>query len=164
MPRLIEPVSPRRRRNVFRRRRIAGRTGTITCAKRHLLELAFGRCTLAYGSVPYLAKTAGWMPVWAARDGGLHSQRSALKPRPAQARGTIFATHASCPQNVRNHLSVMVASSTTYRLRALASEQRARNAPDRGIKREWEDLALQWHLVAHVAAELRGEIPDIDGG
>jgi hypothetical protein len=86
----------------------------------------------------------------------------ALKTRLAQAWGPFFAHRGGCPQTFRNHLSGMVASSTSYRLRALASEQRARNAPDRAIKREWEDLAMQWHLVAHAAAALRGEIPDID--
>jgi hypothetical protein len=86
----------------------------------------------------------------------------AIKTRLAQGWGSLFASHRGCPQKLRNHLSVMVATSTTYRLRALASEQRARNAPDRAIKREWEDLAMQWHLVAHAAATLRGEIPDID--
>ena len=56
----------------------------------------------------------------------------------------------------------MVDPSSTYRLRALASEQRASEASDPAIKREWEDLAIQWHLIAHIAAELRGHLPRID--
>jgi hypothetical protein len=56
----------------------------------------------------------------------------------------------------------MVEPSSTYRLRALASEQRAREASDPAIKKEWEDLAIQWHLIAHVAAELRGNASKID--
>ena len=56
----------------------------------------------------------------------------------------------------------MVDPSSTYRLRALASEQRARESSDPAIKKEWEDLAIQWHLIAHVAAELRGHVPRID--
>jgi hypothetical protein len=56
----------------------------------------------------------------------------------------------------------MVDSSSTYRSRALASEQHARDASDPAIKREWEELAIQWHLIAHVAAELRGPLPQID--
>jgi hypothetical protein len=56
----------------------------------------------------------------------------------------------------------MVDSSSTYRLRALASEQRAREASDPTTKKEWEDLAIQWHLIAHVAAELRGHALKID--
>jgi hypothetical protein len=33
-------------------------------------------------------------------------------------------------------------------LRALASEQRAHDASDPAIKKEWEALALEWHLLA----------------
>jgi hypothetical protein len=56
----------------------------------------------------------------------------------------------------------MVEPSSTYRLRALASEQHAREASNPAIKKEWEDLAIQWHLIAHIAAELRGHLPRID--
>jgi hypothetical protein len=56
----------------------------------------------------------------------------------------------------------MVDPSSTYRLRALASEQRAREVLDPAIKKEWEDLAIQWHLIAHIAAELLGHVPKID--
>jgi len=56
----------------------------------------------------------------------------------------------------------MVEPSSTYRLRALASEQRAREALDPAIKKEWEDLAIQWYLIANIAAELRGYRPRID--
>jgi hypothetical protein len=56
----------------------------------------------------------------------------------------------------------MVEPSSTYRLRAPASEKRAREGSDPAIKKEWEDLAIQWHLIAHVAAELRGNASKID--
>lgn len=56
----------------------------------------------------------------------------------------------------------MAEQSSTYRLRALASEQHAREASDPAIKKEWEDLAIQWHLIAHIAAELRGRLPRND--
>jgi hypothetical protein len=59
-------------------------------------------------------------------------------------------------------VACMVEPSSTYRLRALASEQRAREASDPEIKKEWEDLAIQWHLIAHIAAELRGHVAKID--
>jgi len=59
-------------------------------------------------------------------------------------------------------VACMAEPSSTYRLRALASEQRAREASDPAFKREWEDLAIQWHLIAHIAAELRGHLPRID--
>jgi hypothetical protein len=35
-------------------------------------------------------------------------------------------------------------------LRALASEQRAREASDPAIKKEWEALAIEWHQLATV--------------
>jgi hypothetical protein len=57
---------------------------------------------------------------------------------------------------------IMVEPSSTYRLRALASEQRAREASDPAIKKEWEDLAIQWHLIAYITAEQRGHVPRID--
>jgi hypothetical protein len=56
----------------------------------------------------------------------------------------------------------VVDPSSTYRLRALASEQRARESSDPAIKKEWADLAIQWDLIAHIAAELRGHVPRID--
>jgi len=33
-------------------------------------------------------------------------------------------------------------------LRALASEQRARDASELALKKEWEALAIEWHLLA----------------
>jgi hypothetical protein len=35
-------------------------------------------------------------------------------------------------------------------LRALASEQRARDASDPAIRKEWEALAIEWHQLATV--------------
>ena len=35
-------------------------------------------------------------------------------------------------------------------LRALASEQRARDASDPIVKKEWEALAIEWHQLATV--------------
>jgi hypothetical protein len=35
-------------------------------------------------------------------------------------------------------------------LRALASEQRARDASDPTVKKEWEALAIEWHQLATV--------------
>jgi hypothetical protein len=52
--------------------------------------------------------------------------------------------------------------SATYRLRALASEQQAHDATDPAIKREWVELAGEWHRLANIAAEASGQKPDID--
>jgi hypothetical protein len=56
----------------------------------------------------------------------------------------------------------MTETSATYRLRALGSEQRAHDAADPAIKREWEELAAEWHRLANIAAEASGQKPDID--
>jgi hypothetical protein len=55
----------------------------------------------------------------------------------------------------------MVDSSASYRLRAITSEQRARGASDSTIKREWEELAAQWHSIANVTAQLADKTPHI---
>ena len=49
-----------------------------------------------------------------------------------------------------------------FRLRAVAAEHRARTAADATAKREWEDLAIQWHLLANVAAQASGQLPQVD--
>ena len=48
-------------------------------------------------------------------------------------------------------------SSQTYRGKAIACEQRAEETKDRTIRRQWEDLAMQWHLRANQSARLYGE-------
>jgi hypothetical protein len=52
--------------------------------------------------------------------------------------------------------------SQMFRLRAIATEQRAREASDPTSKREWEDLAIEWHLQAHLAAQEGGDISQIE--
>lgn len=47
------------------------------------------------------------------------------------------------------------------RARALACEQNARSAMDAALRREWEELAIQWHLMANVAARVSGEYADL---
>jgi len=43
-------------------------------------------------------------------------------------------------------------------LRALASEQRARDASDPIVKMEWEALAIEWHqLATAIAKTTRGD-------
>jgi hypothetical protein len=46
-----------------------------------------------------------------------------------------------------------------YRAKALDCEQRAREASDPTSKRDWEELAIEWHTMANFAAR---EIPLID--
>ena len=49
-----------------------------------------------------------------------------------------------------------------YRMKALACEQRARDTCDPTSKRDWEELAIEWHTMANFAARATGEIPLID--
>jgi hypothetical protein len=47
------------------------------------------------------------------------------------------------------------------RARALACEQNARAAMDAALRKEWEQLAIEWHIMASVAARLSGEQADL---
>jgi hypothetical protein len=55
-------------------------------------------------------------------------------------------------------------SHALHRLRAIQCEQRAREAPDAASKREWEELAVEWHLMANLAAAAAGEISQMEIG
>jgi hypothetical protein len=56
----------------------------------------------------------------------------------------------------------MNTESHRFRLRAAQSEQRARDASDPLIKAEWEELAIEWHLLANAVAQASGEALQID--
>ena len=43
-----------------------------------------------------------------------------------------------------------------YRNRADACRQRSLSTVDAVIKSEWEELAIQWHLLAHQAEQVSG--------
>jgi hypothetical protein len=47
--------------------------------------------------------------------------------------------------------------SGNFRLRALASERRAREASDPIVKNNWVDLATEWHLLANSIGEANGQ-------
>jgi hypothetical protein len=49
-----------------------------------------------------------------------------------------------------------------YRTRALVCEQRAKATSDPTAKADWEELAIEWHLMANIAARDAGEIPLIE--
>jgi hypothetical protein len=44
-----------------------------------------------------------------------------------------------------------------YRMKALACEHRAREASDPTSKRDWEELAIEWHTMANFAARATDE-------
>ncbi len=48
--------------------------------------------------------------------------------------------------------------SGVFRLKALSSEQRARDSTDPTSKQDWEELAIEWHTIANLAARMNGEI------
>jgi hypothetical protein len=50
----------------------------------------------------------------------------------------------------------------TYRLRSLASEQRALKESDPDLKKGWQDLAIEWHLLANLAAQAADDKPQVD--
>ena len=52
--------------------------------------------------------------------------------------------------------------SERFRLKALISEQRARESTDRRSKHDWEELAIEWHMMANLAAGENGEISQIE--
>jgi hypothetical protein len=56
----------------------------------------------------------------------------------------------------------MTNASSDYRLRAIASELRAKKVTDADAKLEWEELARQWHLMANLAASDDGDILQTD--
>lgn len=43
--------------------------------------------------------------------------------------------------------------SETYRLRAINSEQRARDAKDAPTRSAWTEIAIEWHALAFRAAQ-----------
>lgn len=42
----------------------------------------------------------------------------------------------------------------TYRLKALAAEQMAREFRDPEVRKQWAELAIEWHLLASVAGAM----------
>jgi hypothetical protein len=58
-------------------------------------------------------------------------------------------------QKIPANLSIR---SSALRIKALACEQRARESTDPASKRDWEELAIQWHTMAHLPARMDGEI------
>jgi hypothetical protein len=47
----------------------------------------------------------------------------------------------------------MMNISEKYRLKALASERFAKEAPDAATKVAWEEIAIEWHALANRVAQ-----------
>jgi hypothetical protein len=41
---------------------------------------------------------------------------------------------------------------SVFRLKALFSEERARESTDQTSREDWEELAMEWHMMASLAA------------
>jgi hypothetical protein len=52
--------------------------------------------------------------------------------------------------------------SDIYRTRALACEQRAKQASDQAVRQEWEELAIEWHAMASFTARDKGKIQTLE--
>jgi hypothetical protein len=46
------------------------------------------------------------------------------------------------------NLQARLFQSELHRSRALLNEERSRSTNDPAVKREWEELAIEWHLLA----------------
>ena len=53
-------------------------------------------------------------------------------------------------------------STDKYRTKALLCEQRVVEATDPTSKRDWEELAIEWHTMANFAARSNGETHSIE--
>jgi hypothetical protein len=49
-----------------------------------------------------------------------------------------------------------------FRLKALFSEQRARESSEPRSRNDWEELAIEWHMMANLAAGAKTESSQID--
>jgi len=49
-----------------------------------------------------------------------------------------------------------------FRVQALFSEQRARELSDLKSRSDWEELAIEWHMMANLAAGAKSENSQID--
>ena len=59
-------------------------------------------------------------------------------------------------------LAVADEDKSVEQLEALFSEQRARESTDPRSKHDWEELAIEWHMMANLAAGENGEISQIE--
>jgi len=49
-----------------------------------------------------------------------------------------------------------------YRMKAIACEQQASDASNPRSKRDWEELAIEWHAMATLTPRTNGEIAQIE--
>jgi hypothetical protein len=54
--------------------------------------------------------------------------------------------------------------SDIFRLKAQFSEQRAQQSTDPKSRQDWEELGIEWHMMANLAAAANPEISGSDSG
>ena len=54
--------------------------------------------------------------------------------------------------------ALIASRSGVFRLKALFSEERARESTDPTSRDDWQELAIEWHMMANLAADESGEI------
>jgi len=59
------------------------------------------------------------------------------------------------------HDELMTSRSKIFRLKAFACEQRAREATDPASKESWQELAIEWHMIASATATADDEAPQV---
>jgi hypothetical protein len=79
---------------------------------------------------------------------------------PAQVAGWYFPNTGH--PHMSSHLQLLVSAPITsrsniFRLKALFSEQRARESSEPRSRNDWEELAIEWHTMANLAARAKGE-------
>ena len=52
--------------------------------------------------------------------------------------------------------------SSIFRLKALFSEQRAKESSEPRARDDWEELAIEWHMMANLTANTKQESMQID--
>jgi hypothetical protein len=56
----------------------------------------------------------------------------------------------------------LASRSSIFRLKALFSEQRAKESSGPRARDDWEELAIEWHMMANLAANAKTESIQID--
>ena len=64
----------------------------------------------------------------------------------------LWRPMSSAPPDPMKHHMPFKSRTDMYRMKALACEQRAREVSDPTSKRDWEELAIEWHTMANFAA------------
>jgi hypothetical protein len=62
----------------------------------------------------------------------------------------------------RQTLTTVSNRSGAFRMKALVCEQHARESTDPASKRDWEELAIEWRLMAHSPASTNDVISHVE--